>query len=293
MGEARIPDAGDPAAEWVPLNDLRPWIGNPRKNSDAVKAVADSIRKFGFGAPIVARKADRQIIGGHTRLQAARRLGLTHVPVRYLDLSPEDAQLLALADNKLGEIAEWDEGMLGRILAELKASNADLAASGFDSAEIDRLLADLNAERIADVEEDPVPEPPETAGSVPGTVYDLGPHRLLCRDSTRANDVQKVVAGDRVSLLWTDAPYNVAYASDLYSLYRNSLIHSWHLFAASMTADERAPSRLGGTLQLGLLDLLQALRTAIDDFLDRLATCAELQANVIARYRQLRDTAAP
>ncbi len=111
-----LADTSEPAAVWVPITDLRPWLGNPRKNSDAIKAVADSIRKFGFGTPLVARRQDRQIIAGHTRLLAARRLGLTHVPVRYLDLSAEDAQLLALADNKLGEIAEWDEGMLGRIL---------------------------------------------------------------------------------------------------------------------------------------------------------------------------------
>ncbi len=207
-----MPDAiTDPAAVWVPIGELRPWIGNPRKNSDAIKAVADSIRKFGFGTPLLARRQDRQIIAGHTRLLAARRLGLTHVPVRYLDLSAEDAQLLALADNKLGEIAEWDEGMLGRILAELKAVNADVSATGFDATEIDRLLADLSAERLADVEEDPVPEPPETPDSVPGTVYELGPHRLLCGDSTLAATVRQVVAGERVSLLWTDAPYNVAY----------------------------------------------------------------------------------
>ena len=207
-----MPEApADPAAVWVPLGELRPWIGNPRKNNDAVKAVADSIRKFGFGTPLVARRQDRQIIAGHTRLLAARRLGLTHVPVRYLDLSAEDAQLLALADNKLGEIAEWDDGMLGRILEELKAANADLGATGFDAGEIDRLLADLSAERLADVEEDPVPEPPETPDSVPGTVYELGPHRLLCGDSTQAATVRQVVAGERVSLLWTDAPYNVAY----------------------------------------------------------------------------------
>jgi DNA modification methylase len=204
-------DLAEPAAVCVPIGELRPWIGNPRKNSDAVKAVADSIRKFGFGAPIIARQADSQIIGGHTRLQAARRLGLTHVPVCYLDLSAEDAQLLALADNTLGEIAEWDEGMLARILEELKAANADLSASGFDPAEIDRLLAELSAERTADIEEDPVPDPPETPDSVPGTVYELGPHRLLCGDSTRAADVLKVVGADRVSLLWTDPPYNVDY----------------------------------------------------------------------------------
>ncbi len=201
----------EPAAVWVPIGELRPWIGNPRKNSDAVKAVADSIRKFGFGTPLVARREDRQIIAGHTRLLAARRLGLTHVPVRYLNLSAEDAQLLALADNKLGEIAEWDEGMLGRILEELKTAHADLSATGFDAGEIDRLLADLSAERLADVEEDPVPEPPETPDSVPGTVYELGPHRLLCGDSTQAATVRQVVAAEPVSLLWTDAPYNVAY----------------------------------------------------------------------------------
>lgn len=213
----------EPAAVWVPLDDLRPWLGNPRKNSDAIKAVADSIRKFGFGAPLVARREDRQLIAGHTRLLAARRLGLTHVPVRYLDLSPEDAQLLALADNKLGEIAEWDDGMLGRILEELKGAGANLATTGFDAGEIDRLLATLNAERTADIEEDPVPEPPETADSVAGTVYQLGPHRLLCGDSTQAADVQKVVAGDRVSLLWTDAPYNVAYEGAAGSIMNDSM----------------------------------------------------------------------
>jgi DNA modification methylase len=202
---------GDAAAVWVPIAELHPWIGNPRKNSDAIKAVADSIRKFGFGAPLVVRQANRQLIAGHTRLLAARRIGLTHVPVRYLDLSEHDAQLLALADNKLGELAEWDDGMLARILSELKGADADLAATGFDAAEIDRLLADLGAERAAEVEEDPVPEVPQTPDSAPGTIYELGPHRLLCGDSTRVEDIRRLVAGDRISLLWTDAPYNVAY----------------------------------------------------------------------------------
>ena len=211
MGEAAVPDARKAAAIWLPIADLVPWDSNPRKNAAAVGKVAESIERFGFGAPLLARAEDRQIISGHTRLLAAKKLGLTHVPVRLLDLDPADAKLLALADNKLGEMAEWDEGMLGRILAELKASNVDLSASGFDSAEIDRLLAELDSERMADVEEDPVPDPPETADSVPGTVYELGPHRLLCGDSTRAADVGKIVGGDRVSLLWTDAPYNVAY----------------------------------------------------------------------------------
>ena len=210
MSEQRI-DSSDSAAVWLLITDLKPWDKNPRRNAEAVAKVADSMKRFGFGAPILARQENHQIIAGHTRWLAAKKLGLQRVPVRLLDLDPADAQLLALADNKLGEIAEWDDDMLARVLEDLKAGNADMAASGFDTKEIDRLLADLAADRLADVEEDPLPEPPATPTSVPGTVYELGPHRLLCGDSTQAATVQKVVAGERVSLLWTDAPYNVAY----------------------------------------------------------------------------------
>jgi len=205
----------EPAATWFPITELKPWGKNPRKNTAAVDKVAESIERFGFGAPILAREADRQIIAGHTRLLAAKKLGLTRVPVRFLDLDPADSQLLALADNRLGEIAEWDEGMLARVLEELKAGNADLGASGFDSSEIDRLLADLAAERIADVQEDPVPEPPAAPDSVPGRLYELGPHRLLCGDSTTAEAVRTALGDATADILWTDAPYGVAYQSHM------------------------------------------------------------------------------
>ena len=122
----------EPAAVWLPIGDLKPWDKNPRKNDGAVASVAESIKRFGFGAPIVARLADHSIIAGHTRWLAARKLGLAQVPVRLVDLDPADAQLLALADNKLGEIAEWDDARLAQVLADLKAQDADLAASGFD-----------------------------------------------------------------------------------------------------------------------------------------------------------------
>jgi hypothetical protein len=207
MTEARIPDSPEAAAVWVPINDLRPWLGNPRTNAAAADKVADSIQRFGFGAPILARQQDGQIIAGHTRLLAAKKLGLTHVPVRFLDLDPADAQLLALAENRLGELAEWDEAALARVLEELKAANADLEATGFDRGEIDRLLADLEASRLADVEEDPVPEPPACPDSVPGRLYLLGPHRLLCGDSTAPEAVRLALGGQVGACLWTDAPY--------------------------------------------------------------------------------------
>jgi len=96
------PQSPETAAVWVPVEQLKPWAQNPRKNDAAVATVVESIRRFGFGAPLLARKADGELIAGHTRLKAALKLGLPKVPVRYLDLDPTDAHLLALADNKTG-----------------------------------------------------------------------------------------------------------------------------------------------------------------------------------------------
>lgn len=147
VGAAHEPEAvedelrREPAAAWVSIKNLREWKDNPRKNDPAVAAVAESIKRFGFGAPIIARLADGEVIAGHTRLKAAIKLGLSEVPVRYLDLDPADAHLLALADNKTSEIAAWDDEALGRILAELRAKEVDLlAGTGFGEAEIDALI---------------------------------------------------------------------------------------------------------------------------------------------------------
>lgn len=131
----------EPAAVWVDIKSLKPWDRNPRKNQAAVAPVAASMKRFGFGAPILARRADGEIIAGHTRILAAESLGLTRVPVRYLDLDPADAHLLALADNKLNEKAEWDDAEVGRILSEYGLEDAALA--GWDSAELDKMAADL------------------------------------------------------------------------------------------------------------------------------------------------------
>jgi ParB-like chromosome segregation protein Spo0J len=129
------------AAEWVSISALKPWKDNPRINDHAVADVAQSIRRFGFGAPIIARRADGEVIAGHTRLKAAVQLGLDRVPVRFLDLDPADAHLLALADNKTGELAEWDDKLLGAILADMKAQEIDLTAgTGFSDSQIDKLL---------------------------------------------------------------------------------------------------------------------------------------------------------
>lgn len=200
------------AAEWVPIGALTAWAKNPRKNDHAVPRVVESIKRFGFAAPILARRADGEIIAGHTRLKAAQVLGLDKVPVRYLDLDPADAHLLALADNKLNEIADWDDAVLASLFAEMKSDGLDLVTTGFDDTEIDRLLAMANAETAPVVGEDEGPEAtPETPVSVRGELYVLGPHRLMCGDATAVTDIEAAMDGALADLVFTDPPYNVSY----------------------------------------------------------------------------------
>lgn len=198
------------AAEWVPIEALSPWKDNPRDNKKAVNEVAQAIKRFGFGAPIVARRADGQIIAGHTRLLAARKLGLTKVPVRFMDLDPADAHLMALADNKLSELASWDDELLGQLLEKLRAEDVDLVTgTGFSDAEIRKLLDEDGADGRG---VDPgATDPPVEAVSQPGELYDLGPHRIMCGDSTRAEDVVRLMAAERAVLCATDPPYLVDY----------------------------------------------------------------------------------
>lgn len=138
------PASVEAAAVWVDRKSLVPWGKNPRKNDAAVKKVVESIKRFGFASPIIARRENNEVIAGHTRLKAAEVLGLDRVPVRYLDLDPAEAHLLALADNKLNEVAEWIPADVASILSEYSLEDAELA--GFDSKELDALADELGAE---------------------------------------------------------------------------------------------------------------------------------------------------
>lgn len=138
---AAVADTQEAAAVWVDVESLTPWVENPRRNDDAVDAIARSIQNFGWGAPLLARKANGELIAGHTRLKAALKLGMAQVPVRYLDLDPAQAHLLALADNKLNEIAEWDDEALAKLLNDFSMDDAALA--GFDEKELEKLATAL------------------------------------------------------------------------------------------------------------------------------------------------------
>lgn len=194
------------AAVWMPIGDLTPWADNPRDNAAAIPEVAKSIKRFGFASPIIARPiegAGFEIIAGHTRHQAALSLGLDRVPVRVMDLDPTDAKLLALADNKVGEIATWSDG-LGDLLRELEADGIDLDGLGFGDDELGELLAPLPIE--PDGTEDDVPEVEEgEPDSKLGEVYELGPHRLVCGDSLSHDLISEMSAG--ADAVVADPPY--------------------------------------------------------------------------------------
>jgi hypothetical protein len=132
------------AAAWVNPQVLKPWAGNPRKNDgEPVAKVAESIKRFGFAAPIVARRETGEIIAGHTRWKAALKLKLKRVPVRYMDLDEREARLLALADNRLGELAEWDDTLLHELLGGYDL--AEQFVAGWSETDMQALEGELEA----------------------------------------------------------------------------------------------------------------------------------------------------
>ncbi len=193
------------------ITEITPYERNPRNNDNAVEAVAASIKEFGWRAPIVVDK-DRVIICGHTRYKSAQRLGLEEVPVHIAaDLTPEQIQAYRIADNKTGEIAEWNFELLPLEIRELQEANFDLSLLGFDTDELDKLLNGEASIAEGETDADTVPEVPETAVSKAGEIYRLGKHLLMCGDSTKADDVARLMAGEKADMVFTDPPYGVSY----------------------------------------------------------------------------------
>lgn len=148
-GDENLQAESEAAAVWVERSKLFAWDKNPRKNDgEPVKKVMESIKRFGFASPIIAR-ANGEVIAGHTRLKAAEALGLERVPVRYMDLDPADAALLAIADNKLNEEAEWDAAAVASILSDYSLDDAALV--GFDSDDLEKLANELGANAPAEL----------------------------------------------------------------------------------------------------------------------------------------------
>lgn len=177
------------------VKDLIPYANNPRKNDKAVKAVANSIKEFGFKVPIIIDKSN-VIVAGHTRLKAALALGLTEVPCIIADdLTEDQIKAFRLADNKVGEIAEWD---LDALQIELQEIEMDMSQFEFDIT-LDKDVKDDEFEV----------ELPKVPVSQRGDVYLLGNHRVMCGDATNTDDMKKLCGTTLVDLTLTDPPYNV------------------------------------------------------------------------------------
>jgi DNA modification methylase len=198
--------------EHIPIDRLKPNLKNPRINDSAVDAVARSIQAYGFNNPIITDDK-LNIAAGHTRLKAARKLGLTQVPViRVPGLVGSKFTGFAIADNKTAEIAEWDQELLNRIIAELNEdAGFDLTSLGFDDMELTKIL---DWDHQDDEErEDEAPPLPTVATAKLGDLWLLGEHRLLCGDATKGDDLERLVDGQKVDCLITDPPYGVDYHS--------------------------------------------------------------------------------
>jgi len=192
------------------ITDIKPYDKNPRDNDGAVEAVARSIREYGFRQPIVV-DAEGVIIVGHTRWKAAQKLGFAEVPVHVAtDLTPTQIKAYRIADNKVAELASWDMELLPIELSELRGMDVDLELLGFSSEELEKMLGTTGTEGLTDP--DAVPEPPDEAITKPGDIWVLGNHRLLCGDSSKTEDVDRLLDGAKIQLVNTDPPYNVKVA---------------------------------------------------------------------------------
>ena len=186
-------------------NELIPYENNPRNNDEAVEIVAKSIQQFGFKVPIVIDN-EMVIVTGHTRLKAAQKLGLEKVPcIMADDLSPEQIKAFRLADNKTSEYATWDLSKLEIELDELHDLEFDMSDFGFDVKELDLAGDDFEfEEEVANI---------STPITNRGDIWQLGRHRLMCGDSTKADDFERLMDGYKAKLVITDPPYNVDYQS--------------------------------------------------------------------------------
>jgi DNA modification methylase len=195
----------------VPLADLIPYARNPRKNDPAVQRVAASLKEYGLVKNSIVVDEDMVLITGHTTLKAMQALKWATAPevTQVFGLTEAQKKAYRIADNKLGELAAWDDELLALELDDLKVLDFDLDLTGFDDKELGKIL-DAGKEASEDDYEPPV----EIETSIQrGDLFALGRHRLLCGDSTSAEDVGRLMDGEKADLLLTDPPYGVSYAS--------------------------------------------------------------------------------
>lgn len=191
------------------VDKITPYPKNPRKNEEAVSEVMRSLSEFGFQQPLVLDE-NNEVIVGHTRLKAAKALGFVSVPcVIAKELNEAQIKSYRIMDNKSGEIAEWDIGMLGDEVREILNLDYDTDMTGFSENELLDLGILEDEGYSGNTDEDAVPDITENPVTVEGDVWILGNHKLMCGDSTSIDAVDKLMDGHKADMVFTDPPYGI------------------------------------------------------------------------------------
>jgi DNA modification methylase len=203
--------------ETVKIDSLSLDPANARKHDDRnIETIVGSLRRFGQQTPLVVDKSN-VVRAGNARLEAAKRIGWDTIQIVRTELTSSDAIAYAIADNRTSELAEWDDDILAAQLQGLLTEDEVLLdAAGFDEAELEALLGELDDDgTTGEIIEDEVPEPPVDPVTKPGDLWILGRHRVLCGDSTKAEDVGRLMGGAKADMLFTDPPYGVDYSGGI------------------------------------------------------------------------------
>ena len=258
--------------EYWPVSRLVPYAGNPRKNDAVVPRMVEDLRMFGFRAPLLAR-SDGELIDGHLRLKAALAMGMAEVPVILADdFTPEQVRTYRLVVNRSATWAAWDNDLLVQEIRALMDAKFDIALTGFDQSELDKLLKASAPEKDPDA----VPDVPEAPLVQEGELWLLGPHRLLCGDALNAVHVGYLLGGREADMIWTDPPYNVGYEGKAGSI-RNDKMPAVEFQEFLLRAHERmfAVLRPGGGIYVAHSETGNGLafRLAFQKAGFRLASC--------------------
>jgi len=219
--------------ELVPVTQLRPHPKNARAGD--VDEIHSSIRDNGFYGSLVVQRSTGYILAGNHRFQGALRAGARTLPVTWVDVDDTTALRILLVDNRTNDLAGYDDVALTNLLEEILEESGTLDGTGYDRDALDELLAHVAEEEARD-EGDTLIVLPEAPKSQRGEVYELGPHRLMCGDSTDLRDVQRLMGGDRAHLVNTDPPYGVSYQGTGFDVIQNDNLRGDDLLSILMPA---------------------------------------------------------
>lgn len=202
----------DQQYQMIKVDQVRPHPRNA--NQGDVGAISESIKNVGFYGALIIQKSTGQILAGEHRWRAAQHNGIAELPGLVVDVDDNTAARILIGDNRYPQLASWNEKALADLLADLARTDDGLSGTGYDGDDLDELIASLDdgtAPPDGKTDPDDIPDLPADPRSKVGDLWLLGPHRLVCGDSTEARYIEAALDGRDADCVWTDPPYGVAY----------------------------------------------------------------------------------